>query len=81
VVQLGGGRTTPGAAIDPSVGLAGIAELGDIVEAGEPLAVVHAASDDDAELAARRVRDAMTLSENTTATAPLIHQTIRRQAR
>ena len=81
VVQLGGGRTTPGAAIDPSVGLAGIAELGDIVEAGEPLAVVHAASDDDAELAARRVRDAMALSENTTATAPLIHQTIRRQAR
>lgn len=43
VVALGGGRTRPGAPIDPRVGLDQIRPLGTRVVAGEPLARVHAA--------------------------------------
>jgi thymidine phosphorylase len=43
VVALGGGRSHPGAAIDPRVGLDRMRPLGSKVAAGEPLARVHAA--------------------------------------
>jgi thymidine phosphorylase len=43
VVALGGGRSHPGAAIDPRVGLDRIRPLGSKVAAGEALARVHAA--------------------------------------
>lgn len=45
VVALGGGRTRPGEAIDARVGLAQVRPLGAPVRAGEPLLVVHAASE------------------------------------
>jgi thymidine phosphorylase len=55
VVALGGGRTVPGTAVDPRVGLDAVAAPGQRVEAGEPLAVVHAATDAAAESAVRQV--------------------------
>ena len=61
VVDLGGGRRVPGAAIDPAVGLSGVAERGQWLEAGAALAIVHARTAADAERAAARVRAAFTL--------------------
>ena len=52
VVALGGGRTHPGQQVDPRVGLDRLRRIGEAVEAGEPLARVHAA---DAEAASRAV--------------------------
>ncbi|MBS0570834.1 MAG: thymidine phosphorylase, partial [Proteobacteria bacterium] len=58
VVELGGGRRVPDAAIDHAVGLAGVCGRGETVARGEPLAIVHARTRADAARAATRVRDA-----------------------
>ena len=64
VVDLGGGRRVPGAAIDPAVGLSGVAERGQWLEAGAALAIVHARTAAAAERAAARVRAAFTLGDD-----------------
>ncbi|HEY8328973.1 MAG TPA: thymidine phosphorylase, partial [Rhodanobacter sp.] len=46
VVDLGGGRTQPEQALDHAVGLAEVIGRGDAVDAGQPLAIVHARSAD-----------------------------------
>jgi thymidine phosphorylase len=63
VVALGGGRTRPQDPIDPAVGLTGLAEVGAEVGPDRPLAVVHARSHDDAEVAAAQVRSAYSIGE------------------
>jgi len=52
ILRLGGGRTRPGAAIDPAVGLSDVAAPGESVDGGRPLCVVHAR--DAADIAAVR---------------------------
>ena len=49
VVALGGGRSHADDAIDPSVGLTDVIDVGTQVRAGSPLCIVHAASDADAD--------------------------------
>lgn len=61
VVALGGGRSDPGDAIDPRVGLTEVAEIGAGVAAGQPLALVHAASREALAAAQQRVRAAFRL--------------------
>lgn len=51
VVELGGGRRRASDQIDPSVGLTRLAPLGAKLEKGDPIAVIHAASEADAEAA------------------------------
>ena len=63
VVALGGGRWRPQDEVDPAVGLSGIAQLGQRVEEGEPLALVHAPGEAEALRAVAAVRQAMTLGE------------------
>src|SRR4029077_7379855 len=46
VGALGGGRTRPQDAIDHTVGFSGLQPIGAEIRAGEPLALVHARSDD-----------------------------------
>jgi thymidine phosphorylase len=55
VIELGGGRSGAGDAIDPRVGFTQLAALGDRVAAGDVLAIVHAATDADAEAALARL--------------------------
>jgi thymidine phosphorylase len=78
VVGLGGGRRAPNDPIDPAVGLAGIAPLGERVDAERPLAWVHAASRADAERAARRVREAIRVGDTAPTPPTLIQEVIRR---
>ncbi|MBX9741682.1 MAG: thymidine phosphorylase [Beijerinckiaceae bacterium] len=63
VVALGGGRARAQDAVDPRVGLSDIAALGEPVEPGRPLAIVHARDDAEAARASRAVLDAMTIGE------------------
>ncbi len=70
VVDLGGGRRTPGAAIDPAVGLSEVAERGQQLEAGAALAIVHARTAADAERAGAQVRAAFTLGETAPVAVP-----------
>ena len=59
IVSLGGGRTSPGAAIDHRVGLENIAQIGTQVgpksESQSPLCIIHAATEDDYDLASEKI--------------------------
>ncbi len=63
VVELGGGRRRAEDAIDPGVGLTAVRGVGDAVDRERPIAVIHAGSVPDAEAAAKRLREAVTVSE------------------
>ncbi len=52
VVTLGGGRSHAGDSIDPAVGLTGLRRIGERLSGGEPLALVHARRDSEADDAA-----------------------------
>lgn len=73
VVALGGGRRLPGERIDPRVGLAQVRALGDVMRAGEPLAVVHAADARGADEAERAVLAAFTLADEAAPPPTLVH--------
>lgn len=51
IINLGGGRIRPGQRIDPSVGLSDVLGVGATVQAGDPLALVHAPTESAAEAA------------------------------
>jgi thymidine phosphorylase len=51
IIELGGGRHTVGEALDLSVGFSDFASLGTLLDDQTPLAVVHAASEADADQA------------------------------
>ena len=55
VVALGGGRAIETDKVNPAVGLSQVVTLGQRVERGTPLAVVHAATEEAAEAAAQAV--------------------------
>lgn len=77
VVGLGGGRQVETDRIDPAVGITGMVRLGQRVEKGQPLAVVHASRPDAADRAARAVRAAVMISADApTDIPPLIHERI-----
>jgi thymidine phosphorylase len=63
VVALGGGRLKPGDTVDPRVGLSQVRPRGTALAAGEPLALVHAASEAAAAEAVRAVQAAFTLAD------------------
>jgi len=63
VVELGGGRTRPDQAIDPAVGLSRVAGLGERMERGAPLCLVHARGETDLARAAERIRAAFVLAD------------------
>ncbi len=71
VVDLGGGRTHPGQALDHAVGLAQVVGRGEVIEAGQPLAIVHARTVDAADTAAARVRQAFRITPDAVAATPL----------
>ncbi|MFF2322642.1 thymidine phosphorylase [Agrobacterium sp. NPDC058088] len=64
VVELGGGRTKPSDTINPAVGISDILPLGARVKKGEPIAVVHAASGEDAERAITRIENCYGIADS-----------------
>ncbi len=63
VVELGGGRRTAADVIDPSVGLTSLAGIGNRVDADQPIAIVHARSEEEAERAAIALRRAYRIGD------------------
>lgn len=61
IVALGGGRTRPQDPVDHSVGLSQIKSIGDKVDKNQPLALIHAATQADADNALRQLQQAFTL--------------------
>lgn len=74
VVGLGGGRLRQDDVINHAVGLSHIARLGQQIAKGTPLAVIHAASDSDAQRARQQVLDAMHIAAEPSSLPPLIHR-------
>lgn len=75
VVALGGGRVRAGEPIDGRVGLSMLARLGDDVGPGRPLALVHAADDTAADIAAAAVGAAYRLGHDGRA-GPLVRDRV-----
>ena len=74
IIELGGGRRQVGAALDLSVGFGDIASIGTLLDSHTPLAVVHAASEDDAAEAEQHLLDACTTSDTAPPKQPVIHE-------
>ena len=75
-MALGAGRDRPGAPIDLAVGLEVVRKVGERVEAGEPLAWIHARSEAQAEGIRARVAAAFRLGEAPVEPPPLIRQRV-----
>jgi len=75
VVALGGGRRTPGDAIDYAVGFDRLAGLGATVDAETPLARIHARAETAAAEAAHRLAEAYEIGGRSTS-HPLVAKTI-----
>jgi len=72
VVALGGGRTRPGEAIDPRVGLDRLLPLGSAVQAGQALGRVHAADAAAAAAAVSAVQAAFEIGDKPAAAPALV---------
>lgn len=72
VVELGGGRRHPGDQIDHRVGISNIVPLGTKVDEGQPIAMVHAASREDAQRVVASVQRAYGISPTETQVGPVI---------
>lgn len=72
VVHLGGGRLRESDRINPGVGLSDLAGIGEETGAGVPLAMVHAASLEAAELAVKAVQAAYRLAPQSPDEPPLV---------
>jgi thymidine phosphorylase len=72
IIELGGGRRKVGAALDMAVGFSEFAPLGTRLDQETPLALVHAASEADAEKVTALVLDACTTSSEAPAPNPVI---------
>lgn len=71
-VLLGAGRRTVDAEIDPAVGFIMAVGPDDAVEAGQPLAEVHAADESAAERAAAAIREAIRIGQGESGVRPLV---------
>ncbi len=76
VLELGGGRTDPTAAIDPAVGFERLAPLGAAVDHDRPLAVIHARDEASAERAARTLQAAYTVADASAPAGPVVRETL-----
>ncbi len=64
VVTLGGGRTRPQDPVDHAVGITRLLPVGHEVRRGEPLALIHARTDTDAQRAAAEVLAAYSIGQS-----------------
>ena len=76
-LHLGGGRATKDSVIDPAVGLVLKKKVGDAVCAGEPLAVIHAATETAAKQAAAELSACFSITDKAPEKPPFILDTLR----
>jgi thymidine phosphorylase len=74
IIEIGGGRQQLGDELDLAVGICDFPQIGEMVGPDRPLGVVHAASEEDADLAAGLVREACTISADQPAEQPVIYE-------
>jgi thymidine phosphorylase len=72
IIELGGGRRQVGEALDLSVGFSSVAPVGTELDENTPLAVIHAASADDAANAERNLLAAVSVGQEAPADRPVV---------
>ena len=72
IIELGGGRRKVGDKLDLSVGFTDVASIGTRIDAERPLAVIHAATEADADAAESNLLAACWLSAETPEPRPVI---------
>jgi thymidine phosphorylase len=72
VVRLGGGRQREGDKINPSVGLSDLAGIGEDIGRGDPLCMVHAATEAQADEAVAAIQAAYALGDIAPEETPLV---------
>lgn len=75
VVELGGGRRISSDSVNPAVGLTDLAPLGTAVSAKDPIAIIHADSEDAADRAQAQVQAAFTIGD-APVTSPVVREII-----
>ena len=76
VVALGGGRAHADDAINPSVGLSEVTDVGVPIRAGNPLCIIHAASEADADAAIALIRKAIRIGDPVPAQRPVVMERV-----
>ena len=76
VVSLGGGRRRPEDKIDYAVGFTDYAELGAKIEAGQPLALVHARTESQVEQAIAEVQAAYVVGDHVQDKPPSVYRSV-----
>ena len=76
VVGLGGGRTRPTDNIDFAVGLSQLVQIGDRIERGQALALVHARDDSTAQRAVQELLAAFEIGDAAPPASPTVYQRI-----
>jgi thymidine phosphorylase len=76
IIELGGGRRALGEKLDLSVGLSEITPLGAAVSKEQPLAMIHANSDEQFDVAAGIIRNACRVTAAPSAKRTVIHKTM-----
>jgi len=77
IIELGGGRRRADDKLDLSVGFTDIVSIGSAVDRGRPLAVVHAATEADAQRGILNLRAACTIASSPPPSRPVIYETLR----
>lgn len=76
IIELGGGRRVLDERLDLSVGLTDVVQVGAKIEYGQSLMSIHAATEQQADIAEAMIRDAYSFSEKMPDRQPVIYQTI-----
>lgn len=72
-VVLGAGRMKKGDPIDPAVGISVLVKVGQAVEAGQPVFVIHARKAEDVEPARQALLDAVSIVDESVSPLPLFY--------
>ena len=74
IIELGGGRHVVGQSLDLNVGFSSVAAIGTELDQETPLAVIHAATEDDADLAEQSLLGAVTMAAEAPPESPVIYE-------
>lgn len=74
IVTLGGGRSAPGQELDMAVGLTDVLPIGDYVDQDNPIAMVHANSDEDANKIICEIQACYEISDTSPENPTIIHK-------
>ena len=75
-LKLGGGRATKEDSIDPAVGVVLRKKVGESVKVGEALAVVHAASEADADMGEALLRECIAVTAEAPEQLPFVREIV-----